>query len=110
MNRLSMNLLPLHGYCGMDAIIQGTGGITGIGIIIISPGTDAIIRHIISIMPADGMKADTIIMLHPADRHGAAIAAAAMIAAEADAAAAEEEETAEEETAEAADGISPQSL
>ena len=58
-----MNRLPLPGYCGTDVIIPDTGGITGIGTIILYSGTDAITRHIIFIMPEGGTKADTIIML-----------------------------------------------
>jgi len=101
-----MNLLPLPGSCGADAIIPDTGGITGIGTIIISSGADAIIRLIIFITPADGTKADTITMHLPADRHTAAVTTAE---AEAEADAEAEAVTAAADTA-AADGISPESL
>ena len=76
-----MNQLPLHGYCGMGAIIPGTGGITGTGTIIIYHGTAAITRHIIFITPEGGTKADTIIMLHT-DQRTAAMNMAANAAAD----------------------------
>ena len=102
---LRMNRLLLPGYCGTDVIIPDTGGITGIGTIIIYAGTDVIIRRIISTMPEDGMKADTITMLRAAAMIAAADAAAAaadMTVAAADAAVAETVE------AVAADAISSQ--
>lgn len=111
-----MNRLPLPGYCGTDVIIPDTGGITGIGTIIMYAGTDAIIRRIIFTMPEDGTKADTITMLRAAAMTaGAAHAAAAVMTAAADAAAAEvmivaEVDAAAAESAEAveADAISSQ--
>ena len=72
-NRLPMSRLPLPGFCGTDAIIPDTGGITGIGTIIMYSGTDAIIRRIISTMPEDGTKADTIIIIILAVRCAAAV-------------------------------------
>ncbi len=64
----------------MDVIIRDTGGITGIGIISMYLAMVAIIRHIISIMPADGTKADTIITT-PTMVDAVAIAAAVMTVA-----------------------------
>lgn len=75
-----MNLSPLPGLCGMDVIIRDTGGITGIGIISMCLAMVAIIRHIISIMPADGTKADTIITT-PTVVDAVVIAAAVMTVA-----------------------------
>ena len=107
---LRMNRLPLPGYCGTDVIIPDTGGITGIGTIIMYSGTDAIIRRIISTMPEDGTKADTIIIIILAVRCAAAVmtvaadaAAAADMTVEAGGAAA-----AETVEAGAADAISSQ--
>ena len=109
-NRLPMSRLPLPGFCGTDAIIPDTGGITGIGTIILYSGTDAITRHIIFIMPEGGTKADTIIIIILAVRCAAAVmtvaadaAAAADMTVEAGGAAA-----AETVEAGAADAISSQ--
>ena len=114
---LLMNRLLLPGYCGTDVIIPDTGGITGIGTIIIYAGTDVIIRRITSTMPEDGTKADTITMLRAAAMIAAAdAAAAAVMTVAADAAAAAADMTvaaadaavAETVEAVAADAISSQ--
>ena len=114
---LLMYRLLLPGYCGTDVIIPDTGGITGIGTIIIYAGTDVIIRRITSTMPEDGTKADTITMLRAAAMTaGADAAAAAVMTVAADAAAAAADMTvaaadaavAETVEAVAADAISSQ--
>ena len=112
-----MNRLLPPGCCGTVVIIQDTGGITGTGTTIIYHGTVVIIRRIISTMPEDGMKADTITMLRAAAMIAAAdAAAAAVMTVAADAAAAAADMTvaaadaavAETVEAVAADAISSQ--